>query len=188
MVIHPRYIFVQNKAIETDEPCRRFSERLHVQSIDEIKNKMTMKERMTIDKIEPRIYEAMDAAEKQLASFDLDPKLQELVKLRASQINGCGYCVVMHSRDARKLGENERRVFAVAAWWETPFFTDAEQAALKLAEEVTLISEGGLTESTYQQAAKHFSQAQIAQLIFTVVVTNSWNRIAISTHMIADQA
>src|SRR5687768_14886385 len=100
-VIHRRYNFVQNKT--------------------------TMKERMTIDKIEPRIYEAMDAAEKQLANFNLDPKLGELVKLRASQINGCGYCVNMHSRDARKLGESEQRVFAVAAWWETPFFTDAEQ-------------------------------------------------------------
>ncbi|MBN9385257.1 MAG: carboxymuconolactone decarboxylase family protein [Chitinophagaceae bacterium] len=145
-----------------------------------------MKERMNIDKAEPRIYKAMDAAEKQLAGFGLDPRLAELIKLRASQINGCGYCVNMHSRDARKAGETEQRVYAISAWWETPFFTEAEQAALKLTEEVTRIGEGGLSEDTYQKALKHFGDTGVAQLIFTVVVVNSWNRIAISMHMVAE--
>ena len=145
-----------------------------------------MKERMNIDKAEPRIYKAMDAAEKQLAGFDLDPRLAELIKLRASQINGCGYCINMHSRDARKAGETEQGVYAVSAWWETPFFTEAEQAALKLTEEVTRIGEGGLSEDTYQKALKHFGDTGVAQLIFVAVVVNSWNRIAISMHMIAE--
>jgi len=146
-----------------------------------------MTERMNIDKAEPRIYKAMDAADRQIAAFDLDPRLVELVKLRASQINGCGYCVNTHSKDARKAGETEQRVFAIAAWWETPFFTLAEQAALKLTEEITRIGEGGLSEDTYQKAVQHFGNTGVAQLIFTIVTINSWNRIAISMHMIAEK-
>jgi len=146
-----------------------------------------MIERMNIDKAEPRIYKAMDAADRQIAAFDLDPKLVELVKLRASQINGCGYCVNTHSKDARKAGETEQRVFAIAVWWETPFFTQAEQAALKLTEEITRIGEGGLSEDTYQKALQHFGSTGVAQLIFTVVTINSWNRIAISMHMAAEK-
>lgn len=145
-----------------------------------------MKERMNIEKVQPGIYKAMDAAEKQVAAFGIDPKLAELVKLRVSQINGCGYCVNMHSADAIKAGETQKRVFAMSAWWETPFFSQKEQAAFRLAEEVTLISKGGVAETTYQEAGKYFSESEIAQLIFIATVTNSWNRIAISVHMIAD--
>ncbi|MES1160650.1 MAG: carboxymuconolactone decarboxylase family protein [Bacteroidota bacterium] len=144
-----------------------------------------MKERMNIDKAEPGIYKAMDVADRQVAAFDLDPQLAELVKLRASQLNGCGYCVNFHSKDARKAGETEQRVFAVSAWWETPFFTAAEQAALKLAEEITQIGKAGLSEETYQKALEHFGETGVARLIFTVAVVNSWNRIAISMHMVA---
>ena len=133
------------------------------------------------------MYKAMDAADRQIAQFDLDPNLVELIKLRASQINGCGYCVNSHSMDARKAGETEQRVYAVSAWWETPFFTEAERAALKLAEEITRIGEGGLSEDTYQKALQYFGDTGVAQLIFTVVVVNSWNRIAISMHMVAEQ-
>ena len=145
-----------------------------------------MKERMNINNAEPAIYKAMDAAEKQLSKFELDPKLVELIKLRTSQINGCGYCVNQHSLDARKAGETEQRVFAISAWWETPFFTDKERAALKLAEEITRISAGGVSDETFLEAKKHFSEKEIAQLIFTVITTNSWNRIAISMHMVAE--
>lgn len=144
-----------------------------------------MKERMNIDKAEPAIYKAMNVAEKYVSTFKLDAKLMELIKLRVSQINGCGYCVNLHSGDARKAGETEQRVFAISAWWETPFFSDAERVALKLAEEITNISKEGLTEDTYQSARKYFNETEIAQLIFTVVVTNSWNRLAISMHMVA---
>ena len=99
----------------------------------------------------------MDAAERQVAAFGLDKKLMELVKLRVSQVNGCGYCVNMHSADAMKAGETQQRVFAMSAWWETPFFSEMEQAAFRLAEEVTLISNGGVSEKTYQEATKYFS-------------------------------
>jgi len=146
-----------------------------------------MKERMNINKAEPRIYKAMDAADRAIAGFDLEPRLIELMKLRASQINGCGYCVNTHSMDARKAGEPEQRVFAVSAWWETPFFTEAERAALKLVEEITRIGEGGLSEDTYQQVLRYFGATGVAQLIFTVVTINSWNRIAISMHMVAEK-
>ena len=144
-----------------------------------------MKERMNIDAAEPGVYKAMNAAEKQLSTFTIEKKLAELIKLRTSQINGCGYCVNLHAQDARKAGETEQRVFAISAWWETPFFTEAERAALKLAEEITRIQEGGLGEDTFQNAKKYFSETEIAQLIFITTVTNSWNRIAISMHMVA---
>jgi len=145
-----------------------------------------MKERMNIDAAEPGVYKAMNAAEKQLSTFTIEKKLAELIKLRTSQINGCGYCVNLHAQDARKAGETEQRVFAISAWWETPFFTEAERAALKLAEEITRIQEGGLGDDTFQNAKKYFSETEIAQLIFITTVTNSWNRIAISMHMVAE--
>jgi AhpD family alkylhydroperoxidase len=145
-----------------------------------------MKERMNMDAAEPGVYKAMNSAEKQISTFNIEKKLAELIKLRTSQINGCGYCVNLHSRDARKAGETEQRVFAISAWWETPFFTEAERAALKLAEEITRIQEAGLREDTFQNAKKYFSEREIAQLIFITTVTNSWNRIAISMHMIAE--
>lgn len=145
-----------------------------------------MKERMNIDAAEAGVYKAMNAAEKQISSFKIEKKLAELIKLRTSQLNGCGYCVNLHSRDARKAGETEQRVFAISAWWETPFFTEAERAALKLAEEITRIQETGLREETFQNAKKYFSETEIAQLIFITTTTNSWNRIAISMHMVAE--
>lgn len=145
-----------------------------------------MKERMNIDAAEAGVYKAMNAAEKQISTFKIEKKLAELIKLRTSQLNGCGYCVNLHSLDARKAGETEQRVFAISAWWETPFFTEAERAALKLAEEITKIHEAGLREETFQNAKKYFSETEIAQLIFITTVTNSWNRIAISMHMVAE--
>jgi AhpD family alkylhydroperoxidase len=145
-----------------------------------------MKERMNIDAAEAGVYKAMNAAEKQISTFKIEKKLAELIKLRTSQLNGCGYCVNLHSKDARKAGETEQRVFAISAWWETPFFTEAERAALKLAEEITRIQDAGLREDTFQNAKKYFSETEIAQLIFITTVTNSWNRIAISMHMIAE--
>ena len=144
-----------------------------------------MKERMNINAAEPGIYKAMNAAEKQISTFTIDKKLAELIKLRTSQLNGCGYCVNLHSLDARKAGETEQRVFAISAWWETPFFTEAERAALKLTEEITRIQDAGLREETFQNAKQYFSEQEIAQLIFITAVTNSWNRIAISMHMVA---
>lgn len=145
-----------------------------------------MKERIDISSTEPRIYKAMNAAEKELSSFDLAPKLMELIKVRVSQLNGCGYCINMHTKDARKLGETEQRLYALSAWWETPFFSEKEQTALKLAEEVTQISGKGVTDQTYERAVELFGEQKAAQLMFTATVINSWNRLAISTHMVAE--
>jgi AhpD family alkylhydroperoxidase len=146
-----------------------------------------MKERMDISKTEPSVFNAMLAHEKLISEFGFDKKLVLLIKLRVSQINGCGYCVNMHSRDARKAGETEQRLYTVCTWWEVPFFSPKECAALKFAEEVTHIDQGGLSDATYQAAVEHFGIEKVAQLLFIVTVINSWNRITISTHKIAER-
>jgi AhpD family alkylhydroperoxidase len=146
---------------------------------------MKMKERMSIKVVEPLIYKAMAAAEAQIVLFDLDAKLKELVKVRVSQINGCGYCINSHTKDALKIGETAQRLFALSAWWETPFFTEEEQAVLKLTEQVTNIADCGVTDEVYNNALNMLGEKRLAQAIFLIMTINSWNRIAISTHMIA---
>lgn len=141
---------------------------------------------MNLGKTEPSIYKVMALADKQVESFSLDPKLKELVKIRTSQINGCGYCIDYHSKDARKLGETEQRIYSLSAWWETPFFSEEEEAALKITEQVTNISKGGVTDEAFNKALKFFGEQGIAQLIYIIVNTNSWNRLAISTHLVAE--
>jgi AhpD family alkylhydroperoxidase len=143
-----------------------------------------MKTRMSIKETEPRIYEAMREAEKQLKSFSLDAKLVGLIKVRASQLNGCGYCINMHTKEARKAGETEQRLYAVSAWWETPFFTEEEQAVLKLTEALTHLNRG-VPDDVYDHALKMLGEQKLAQVIFAVIVINGWNRIAVSTHMVA---
>lgn len=139
---------------------------------------------MSIKEAEPRIYKAMAFADKQIEEFTIEPKLKELIKVRVSQINGCGYCIDSHSGDALALGESTQRLLALAAWWETPFFSDEERAALKLAEEVTRISEHGVSDETYENALKFFDKQGIAQIIFIAIAVNGWNRIAIPVHMV----
>ncbi len=144
-----------------------------------------MKSRLSIKAVEPGIYQAMAAADQQVKGFDIDPKLKELIKVRVSQINGCGYCIDYHSKDSLKLGETPQRLFALSAWWETPFFTEEEQAALKLAEEVTLIHNQGVTDETYKKALELLGEKKLAQVIFIAITINGWNRIAIPAHMVA---
>lgn len=146
-----------------------------------------MKLRMNINQAEPRIYKAMAVADDYLPGFDIDAKLQEMIRIRVSQINGCGYCIDYHTKSAMDLGETTQRLFALSAWWETPFFTDEEQAVLKLAEEVTRISVHGVSDETYQNALNLLGKQRLAQVIFITVTINSWNRIAISMHMIAGE-
>lgn len=142
-----------------------------------------MKQRMDYKKAEPKVYEAMSFMEKTVKGFGIEPKLLELIKVRASQINGCGFCLDMHSKDARKIGESEQRLYAVAAWWETPFFSEEEQVALKLTEEATLISKKGVTDETYQKAIALFGENGFAQLLLAIITINGWNRIAVATHL-----
>jgi AhpD family alkylhydroperoxidase len=146
-----------------------------------------MKLRMNINQAEPRIYKAMAVADDFLPAFDIDAKLQEMIRTRVSQLNGCGYCIDYHTKAAMDLGETTQRLFALSAWWETPFFTDEEQAVLKLAEEVTQISVRGVSDETYQNALNLLGKQKLAQVIFITVTINSWNRIAISMHMIAGE-
>lgn len=118
-----------------------------------------------------------------LSKINLTPIQKELIKIRASQINGCSYCLDMHTRDALKLGETQQRLFVLSAWRETDLFTAEEKALLALVEEVTLIHQKGVTDETYKGAEKFFSAETIAQIIMAIVLINAWNRIAISTHM-----
>jgi AhpD family alkylhydroperoxidase len=145
-----------------------------------------MKARMSIKNVEPRIYEAMGSAEKQLDTFLIDPILRVLIKIRASQINGCGYCINLHAKEARNVGETEQRIYALSAWWETPFFSEEEQIVLKLTEQVTHISHHGISDDVYNKALAFFGEQKLAQLIFAIITINSWNRIAITTHMVAE--
>ena len=145
-----------------------------------------MKQRMSINKAEPGIYQAMEASDKQVGSFELDAKLKELIRTRVSQINGCGYCINSHTKDALSIGETTQRLFALSAWWETPFFTEEERAVLKLAEQVTNISNGGVTDEVYHNALNILGEKMLAQAIFVIVTINNWNRIAISMHMVAE--
>ena len=142
---------------------------------------------MNINKAEPGIHQAMTASDKQVESFKLDAKLKELIRIRVSQINGCGYCINTHTKDALKIGETTQRLFAVSAWWETPFFTEEEKTVLKLAEQATNISNGGVTDEVYNNALQILGEKKLAQAIFVIVTINSWNRIAISMHMVAEK-
>jgi AhpD family alkylhydroperoxidase len=145
-----------------------------------------MKTRMSIKKEEPRIYKAMLEAENQLESFGFDPKISELIRIRASQLNGCGYCINMHTQDARKAGESEQRLYALAAWWETPFFTEEEQVILRFTEELTLLTRSGVSDELYDKAIALLGKQKVAQLIFAIITINAWNRIAVATHMVAE--
>lgn len=114
-------------------------------------------------------------------SIELDPALRELVKIRASQINGCAYCIELHTRDARKAGESERRIYALSAWHESPLFSERERAALALTDAITSIAHPGLLDAVYEQAAEHFDEGQLANLVLAITAINAWNRIAISS-------
>ena len=125
----------------------------------------------------------MYALGKYLAKCGLEKNLQELVKTRASQINGCAYCLDMHTKDARAAGEKEQRLYTLSAWRETPFFTPRERAALAWTEAVTLIS-GGVPDGVYEEARKHFSTKELVDLTWAVAAINAWNRMSISFQMV----
>ena len=110
----------------------------------------------------------------------LERPLFELVKIRASQINGCAYCLDMHTKDARLAGETEQRIYALNAWRETPFFTDRERAALELTEAVTRVADTHVPDEIYERVARQFDEAELVALTFAVIVINSWNRLAVS--------
>ncbi|MEO3405666.1 carboxymuconolactone decarboxylase family protein [Mucilaginibacter sp. CAU 1740] len=141
-----------------------------------------MNKRIVIKELEPKAYEAMFGLEKYLGTTNLEASLKELIKIRVSQINGCAFCINLHTKDARKMGETEQRIYALSAWRETPFFSEKEMAVLALAEEITYIHNGGVSDTTYQRAASVLDDHTLAQTIMAIIAINAWNRIAVSTH------
>ena len=139
-----------------------------------------MEARLDLYKASPDAIKALVAMESAVAKLGLEPALQELVKLRASQINGCAFCVDMHSSDLRKKGETERRLYAVSVWRETPFFTPRERAALAWTEAVTLIAETHAPDDVHAELAAHFNEAERVNLTLAIGLINTWNRLAIA--------
>jgi len=144
-----------------------------------------MQARLEPQKVSPAAYQAMLGLEMFVRKQSrLEPALIHLVKMRASQINGCAYCIDMHSKDARAEGETEQRIYSLSAWEETPFFTDRERAALALTEAVTLVSEGHVPDAVYERARKSFSDEELVNLTLAIITINGWNRIAITFRMV----
>lgn len=144
-----------------------------------------MSTRVNILQTQPEAYKAMMGLEKYIASTSLTPTHKELIKIRASQINRCAFCINMHTRDARKMGETEQRIHLLNAWRETTLYTPEEEAILAMTEEITLIQKT-LSHETYDNARKLFDEKYIAEIIMMITVINAWNRIAISTEMPID--
>jgi AhpD family alkylhydroperoxidase len=138
-----------------------------------------------IKKVAPEAYQHLYALDNYLMESRLDPVVWELAKIRASQINGCAFCVDMHSFDARQAGESLERLFALAAWREAPFFTDAERAALALTEAATVIEHGHVPDDIWNEAAVHYDEDQLAALVLAIGLINFWNRIGVTTQMVA---
>ena len=139
-----------------------------------------MEQRADFYKASPDAIKAMIALDAAVSKLGLEPLLLDLVKLRASQINGCAFCVDMHSADARRKGETERRLYAVAAWRETPFFTPRERAALAWTESVTLVATTHAPDADYAELAEHFSEKERVDLTTAIATINSWNRLSIA--------
>jgi len=143
-----------------------------------------MSNRLNMQTTAPDAYKTMLGFEKYLSTSKLDIKHKHLIKIRASQMNGCAYCVNMHTKEARHDGETEQRIYALAVWREAPFFSDEERAVLALTEEVTLIGvHQHVSDKTYEQAAKFFPDEYLAQVLMAIIAINAWNRIAVTTQM-----
>lgn len=141
-----------------------------------------MNTRILIPKADPEAYKTMVGFDHYLKQSSLTAIHKELIKIRASQINGCAYCIDMHTKDARKNGETEQRIYALSAWRETPYFTPEERAILALTEEVTLI-QGRVSDEVYETALHLLGESYLVQVIMAAVAINAWNRIGISTNM-----
>lgn len=140
--------------------------------------------RINIKTLDPDAYQAMMALENYGKACALDPLLKELIKMRASQINGCAYCLDMHTEDAMKIGESSRRIFALSVWQESHLFSEEERTLLQLTEEITKISENGVADETYKKVISTFGKQMSAQIIMLIITINSWNRIAVATRLI----
>ena len=138
--------------------------------------------RSAVDELVPHLMKAMNALELASRKTSLEASLQELVRARASQLNGCAYCVDIHMTDARKGGESEQRLYALAVWQDTPFFTARERAALALTEAATRLTEAPVSDEVFAAAAAEFDEVELAELIWVINVINAWNRLGATAH------
>ena len=143
-----------------------------------------MSNRIDFNLVQPAAYDAMDALDQFVNRSAITRVQREFIRLRASQINGCAYCVDAHSADARKLGESEQRIFLVSAWREAgSIFTEEERVVLQMTEQITLIHRDGLSDSLYEKAIQLFGEEKTAQLIMAITTINAWNRIGVATKL-----
>jgi AhpD family alkylhydroperoxidase len=143
-----------------------------------------MEARLDYTTASPEAYKAMAQMEGVVRRSGIDPTLLELIKIRASQLNGCAYCIDMHTKDARFKGESEQRIYALDAWRETSFYTDKEQAALAWTEALTNIQIGHAPDAVYGELRKNFSEEEIVNITLAITTINAWNRIAIGFRMV----
>ena len=142
-----------------------------------------MKPRLNYSKAAPGVYDAMDALDQYLQACGLEESLLNLVRLRASQINGCAYCLDMHWKDLRALGEGEQRLYSLNAWAESPYYTARERAALAWTESVTLVADGRVPDVVYDRVRPHFSETELSDLTVAVATINAWNRLSIAARL-----
>lgn len=157
----------------------------HPQDAEEWVTVDSMQPRIDFTKVAPEAVAAMAKVERYVRGSSLEPALLELVKLRASVINGCAYCVDMHTKDARAQGESEQRLYAVSVWREAPFFTERERAALAWTDAVTQVSAGQVADDVYQLTREQFNERELVDLTMAVVAINGWNRLAIAFRTVA---
>ena len=143
-----------------------------------------MKPRLNYASVSPGVYEAMDAVDQYLSRCGLEEGLLHLIRLRASQVNGCAYCLDMHWKDLRTSGEAEERLYSLNAWRECPYYTERERAALAWTEAVTLIAEGRVPDSLFDQVRPHFSEKELSDLTLAAATINSWNRLSIAARLV----
>ena len=141
-----------------------------------------MNTRLQLDQAEPAAYKILYQFSNYVNNSRLTPIQRELIKMRASQINGCAFCLDMHTRDARKAGETEQRIYTLSAWRDTPFFTPEERAILALTEEVTLISHR-VSDKTYNESASILGDEYLGQVLMAIIIMNAWNRIGVALEM-----
>lgn len=139
-----------------------------------------MQQRIDVTKVSPAVYQAAAALQMYVDQSGLDAKLRELIKIRASQINGCAFCLAMHTRDARKIGETDERMHLLAAWREAPVYSARERAALAWVEAITLVTQGHVPDEAFEAVRKQFSEKEIVDLTAAAAAINTWNRIAIA--------
>lgn len=148
-----------------------------------------MQKRFNIKEVAPNALKAMVGLETYLSKANISKTTQELIKIRASQVNGCAYCINVHTQDAIKNGETNQRIFLLNAWREAEgIFTEEEKIVLALTEELTLIHQNGLSDETYSNALKFFNETEIADIITAIIAINMWNRVVLSTHLLIGQS